>query len=183
MGKELRIIGLVGMPGCGKEEFLKIAMERGISVVRMGDIVRAEVRKKELKLIDKNVGAIADKERKRFGYGVWAERTIPLIKNETTIIDGIRSVEEINTFTKKYNKSFVLVGIDASFKTRYQRIRKRKRKDDRLSVKQFKRREEREESWGIRDAMKMTDYTIKNEGSLKEFRIKVNQVLEEILQI
>jgi dephospho-CoA kinase len=179
----LKIIGLVGMPGCGKEEFLKIAMERGISVVRMGDIVRAEVRKKELKLIDKNVGSLADRERKRFGYGVWAERTIPYIENETTIIDGIRGIEEVNVFKKKYGKSFVLVGTNASFEIRYQRIRKRKRKDDRLSAKQFKRRGEREESWGIRDAMKMADYNITNEGTLKEFRKKVERVLGEILPV
>ena len=179
----MKIIGLVGMPGCGKEEFVKIAVEKGISVVRMGDIVRAEVRRKELKLIDKNVGYLADKERKRFGYGVWAERTIPYIKDETTIIDGIRGIEEVNVFKKKYGKSFVLVGINASFEIRYQRIRKRKRKDDRLSKKQFKRREEREESWGIRDAMKMTNYTIKNEGTLKEFRKKVEKVLGDILSV
>lgn len=179
----MKIIGLVGMPGCGKEEFVKIAMEKDISVIRMGDIVRDEVRKKELKLIDKNVGALADRERKRFGYGIWAERTIPHIKYETTIIDGIRGIEEVSVFKKKYGKAFLLVGIDASFETRYRRIRKRKRKDDRLSRKQFKRRDEREESWGIMEAMKMSDYTIKNEGTLKEFRKRVEKVLGEILSV
>jgi len=40
-----RVICVTGMPGCGKEEFVKAVQERGLAIVRMGDVVHWESRR------------------------------------------------------------------------------------------------------------------------------------------
>ena len=61
------MVVLVGMPGSGKEEFAKIAQKRGFSIVRMGDTVREETKKRGLELNDRNVGRLAHEEREKTG--------------------------------------------------------------------------------------------------------------------
>jgi len=173
------MIGLAGMPGSGKGVFVETAKKKGFDVVRMGDAVWEYVKKKGLTLNDENVGGVADEERKKFGYGIWAERTLPFIKNRKTVVDGIRSVEEINVFRKHFH-DFTLIVIHSSPETRFQRIMKRKRVDDSFSKEKFDERDRREISWGIGKVIALADEVIVNEGSAEEFKRNVEKVLEEI---
>ena len=75
------------MPGSGKEEFVKIAIEQGFLVVRMGDVVRAEVRAQGLEASDEKVGGFAAFEREKFGMGIWAQRTVSLVKGDLVLIE------------------------------------------------------------------------------------------------
>ena len=172
------IIGLAGMPGSGKGVFVETAKKRGFDVVRMGDVVWDFVRKEGLKINDENVGKTADLERKKFGYGIWAERTLPFIKNKKTVIDGIRSVEEVNVFRKHF-QDFTLISIHSSPETRYRRIMSRKRIDDTFSKKEFDERDKRELSWGIGKVIALSDVVIVNEGGVDGFRENAEKILEK----
>src|SRR3990170_1608294 len=97
-----RVICVTGMPGCGKEEFVRIAQERGLAIVRMGDVVREEAKRRGLKFSDETVGGMAHEERVKHGFGVWAERTIPRVRDETTVIDGIRGREELEVSRRAF---------------------------------------------------------------------------------
>ena len=121
---------------------------------------------------------LSDEERKKFGYCIWAERTLPLIKNEETVIDGIRSVEEVRVF-KKHFPDFIVVSIHSSPGTRFQRIMKRKRVDDIFSKEKFDERDRRELSWGIGNVIALADVMIVNEEGIEEFKKKVEKVLGE----
>jgi len=173
------IIGLAGMPGSGKGVFVETAKKRGFDVVRMGDVVWDFVRKEGLKINDENVGKTADLERKKFGYGIWAERTLPFIKNKKTVIDGIRSVEEIKVFRRCFQE-FTVVGIHSSPETRYRRIMKRERIDDTFSKKSFDERDRRELEWGIGKVIALADVVIVNERGIDDFVRKVERVLEKV---
>jgi len=175
----MKIIGLSGMPGSGKGVFVEIAKKKEWDVVRMGGVVWDFVKKKGLGLSDENVGRVADEERKKFGYCIWAERTLPLIKNEETVIDGIRSVEEVRVF-KKHFPDFIVVSIHSSPGTRFQRIMKRKRVDDIFSKEKFDERDKRELSWGIGEVIALSDVMIVNEVGADEFKRNIEKVLEEI---
>src|SRR5206468_11240710 len=72
----VKVLCVTGMPGCGKEEFIRVATERGFPVVRMGDTVREEAARKGVGASDEAIGGFAHAERERLGYGIWAERTI-----------------------------------------------------------------------------------------------------------
>ena len=175
-----RVICVTGMPGCGKEEFVKIAAERGLPIVRMGDIVREEAKRRGLKFSDETVGGMAHEERVKHGFGIWAVRTIPHVKDETTIIDGIRGREEVEVFRRGFGDRLVVVAIHASPKTRYERILKRGRGDDVISVDEFHRREERELGWGLGEVIAAADRMVVNEDGLESMREACARVLDSI---
>src|SRR3989304_820956 len=55
------------MPGCGKEELIRVAQELGFSVVRMGDTVREEAARRKLGTSDEVIGGFAHREREAHG--------------------------------------------------------------------------------------------------------------------
>ena len=175
-----RVICVTGMPGCGKEEFVKVAEERGLPIVRMGDIVREEAKQRGLKFSDESVGGMAHEERVKHGFGVWAERTIPRVKEAVTIIDGIRGREEVEVFRRTFGDRLVVVAIHASPRTRYARILKRGRGDDVISQAEFQRREERELGWGLAEVIATADHMVVNEDGLEALRAQCSKVLDAV---
>lgn len=166
------------MPGSGKEEFIKVAADYGFEIVRMGDLVREEARRRGLDPSDKSVGGLANEERVKYGLGIWATRTIPEVTGPRVIIDGIRGVAEVRVFREAFSSDMVLVSIEASSDARYDRIRQRGRKDATVTREQFDRRDEREKRWGIEQAMEEANHVVGNEGGLEEFHAAVRKVLE-----
>jgi len=186
---EVQVLAFVGAPAAGKTEAAAVAKEVGIPVVTMGDVVREELRRRNLPLSDANAGSIANELREREGVDAIAKRCIPLIKGITDmerqkstkaviVIDGIRGVAEVETFKKEFGTDFVLVRIEAPLDLRYERIKTRGRGDDLLNIEEFKEREERERRWGMGEAMEKADKVIKNEGSLEEFKEEIKGILD-----
>ncbi|MEA2075796.1 MAG: AAA family ATPase [Euryarchaeota archaeon] len=186
---EVQILAFVGAPAAGKTEAAAVAKEVGIPVVTMGDVVREELRRRNLPLSDANAGSIANELREQEGMDAIAKRCIPLIKGITDterqkstkaviVIDGIRGVAEVETFKKEFDTDFVLVRIEAPLDLRYERIKTRGRGDDLLNIEEFKEREERERRWGMGEAMEKADKVIKNEGSLEEFKEQIKGSLD-----
>ena len=174
----MKVIALTGMSGSGKEEFVLQAKEKGIPVVRMGDVVRNEVSKQKPELTDDNVGKTANNEREKYGFGIWAKRTVPLVKGDFVIIDGVRGDAELSVFRKTFGDDLIVVGVHSSPKTRYERIKKRNRKDATTTWEDFHKRDLRELSWGIGNAIALCDLMIVNEGSLAHFKKEVKKILD-----
>ena len=168
------------MPGSGKEEFVNVAIEMGMFVLRMGDVAREYVRKQGLELTDDNVGRIANMEREKHGLGIWAERTVPLVKGEEVLIDGIRGDAELEVFRKAFGEDMVTIGIHCSPKTRYKRIVQRNRRDATMTWEAFESRDSRELGWGIGNALALSDYMIINEGTLVDFNNSVKELLKSL---
>ncbi|UCE39688.1 MAG: flagellar hook-basal body complex protein FliE [Thermoplasmata archaeon] len=176
----MKVIVLAGMPGSGKEEFVKIASQEGIFAVRMGEVVREEVKSRGLELTDSNIGRIASKEREKHGFGIWAKRTVPLVEGDVVLIDGIRGETELEVFKRAFGDDMVLVGIRASPEIRYERIVKRNREDATITWEAFLERDSREIGWGIESAIDQCDHMILNEGSLKDFQDEVRNLLKTL---
>jgi dephospho-CoA kinase len=168
------------MPGSGKEEFVKIAIEGGIPVVRMGDVVRKEFKSQDLEATDGKIGGFAASEREKFGMGIWAQRTVSLVKGDLVLIDGLRGEAELDVFKRAFGDDLVLIGIHASPKTRYERIKKRNRIDATASWDAFRKRELRELGWGIGNAIAQCDHVIINEKDLSEFQENVRSLLKTL---
>ncbi|RLF26744.1 MAG: dephospho-CoA kinase [Thermoplasmata archaeon] len=176
----MKIVAFTGMPGSGKSEAVKIAMELEIPVVRMGECVWEETKKRGLKLTDENVGRVANEMREKQGMDIWAKKTIEKINPSWSkvVIDGVRNREEVDYFRNRLGEDFTLVAIHASPKTRYKRLLSRKREDDNLSTEKIRERDERELRWGLGVLIAFADVIIINEGSLEEFKSKVKEVLK-----
>ncbi len=168
------------MPAAGKEEFQKVAAQEGYVIVRMGDVVRAEARRRGLPITDAAVGGMAHEEREKHGVAVWAERTIPQVRAERVCIDGLRSPAELATFRKAFGQGLVVYAVTASPETRWARVQRRRREDDARTWEEFLGRDTRERGWGLEDVIAAADVTIVNEGSLDQFYADVRGALRDL---
>ncbi len=166
------IVAFTGMPGSGKSEAARIAHELGFKIFRMGDLVEAMARDKGL-----SVGEVADSERKRYGNGIWAKRTLELLGGESAAIDGLRGRSELDVFRGGCELDFRLIAIWASPSTRRQRLIRRRRDD----MEELEKRDARELSWGLGDSIALADFMIINEGRLEDFKGEVAGLLSSLI--
>ena len=180
----MKIIAFAGMPCSGKTEAVQIAKEMDIPVIRMGDIVWEEVKNRGLPLDDKHVGNVADQMRQEVGKDIWAKRTLEKItsfKNlDNIVIDGIRNIEEIETFKMELGKDFLVIAITASDETRQKRFLQRGREDDSFNLQDLKQRDKRELSWGLGTVIASADIVVSNEGNLNDLRNEILKILDRI---
>lgn len=163
---------VTGMPGAGKDEFIKVANALGIRDVHMGNSVRKYAEMNSVVTNDKSIGDFATGERKKYGMDIWAKRTSENINDpKNTIIDGLRNFEELVFFKNAYN-DLKVIAIFANRDDRLSRILKRGREDDIRNVSELVRRDERELSWGIGNVIALADYMIVNDCTLENFRAR-----------
>ena len=168
------------MPAAGKEEFQRVAAEEGYTIVRMGDVVREEARRRGLPITDAAVGKMAHEERETHGPAVWAERTVPQIREQRVCIDGLRSPAELAVFRNAFGSGLVVFAVDAAPETRWRRVQRRRRADDAATWEEFLRRDARERGWGLEEVIAAADVKIVNEGTLDEFYGAVRQALRRL---
>ena len=179
-----KIVGIVGMPGSGKTTAADVGRELGFLVVVMGDVVREEVARRGLVLSPENVGRVMLELREEGGEAVVAVRCFRKIaeaKDEAILIEGIRSLAEVEAFRRHFS-DFKLLSIHSSPETRFRRIFERGRGDDPKNRQIFVERDERELKVGVGSAIAMADHMLANERSLKQFRAKARRFLEEYLR-
>jgi len=182
--KEKLVIGLAGMPGAGKSVVVNVARANDYSVVVMGDIVRKEAERRGLKPSPKNLGKIMLELRQKEGNNVIAKRCIPKIENtkeQKIIVDGIRSLSEVEEFKKHFQK-FTLIAIQASPVTRFKRLYRRQRSDDPASWEIFQERDRRESNVGLEQAIATAEHTIINEEEISTVKEKIKEVLRKVEQ-
>jgi len=180
----MKIIAFTGMPASGKSEAVQLAKDKGIPVVRMGDLVWEETKRQGKPLDDKNVGSVATSMRKKHSMDVWARRTVEKIhslkKAPHLVIDGVRNLEEIEYLKKELGSNFFVVAIDAPDELRRKRAIARGRTDDSKDLKDLEERDKREISWGLQKVIADADIVIPNNGSLEEFRKQVLILLNNL---
>ena len=173
----MKLIITTGMPGAGKEEFLLAASDSGIPFLRMGDIVREFHAKRDEKDKDLSVGQLANLDRQRYGFDIWAKRAMEKMYGEIFMIDGCRSMDEVRAY-RNITDDVNIVGIFASPATRYARLVKRGRDDAPKDIEEFNARDNRELGWGLGETMALADKMIINESTLDEFKKNVRELME-----
>lgn len=181
----MKVIAFVGYPLSGKSTAAQIARELEIPVVVMGDAVREEVIRRGLELTDENLGRVASELRQKEGMDAIAKRCIPKIRDEArksgvVVVDGIRGIAEVERFKKAFGDDFVLISIESPLEVRFERAKMRKRSDDVENLEDLMKRDKREESWGLKEAMEIADFTIENKGNYEDFIETVRQILLNI---
>lgn len=170
------------MPGAGKAVVVEVAKKLGHEVIVMGDEVRIETKRRGLEPTSQSMGEVMLKMRSEEGSTVVAERCIPKIeklKSKIIIVDGIRSVFEADAFRKRF-PDFMLLGIHASPKTRYNRLFKRKRNDDPTTWQAFLERDRRELQVGLGSVIASADLMVINEGRKVELKKNIESLLEKV---
>lgn len=173
------IIGLTGTNGAGKTEISNYLVKRGFEFFSLSDVIRDELKKNGLQETRENLISKGNELREKFGPSVLTERIVRKIKKDA-IVDSIRNVHEIERLRKEHD--FVLLAIDAPIKLRYERLKKRKRSGDNISLQDFKKYEEMEKKGSknaqqLEKCMKLSDHTIINDSTLEEFHRKIDMIL------
>lgn len=182
MTAEKIVVGLAGMPGSGKSLVVAAARLGGYDVVVMGDVIREETKKRGFELNPKNIGDVMLELREKFGAGVVADRCIRKIerkKSGKVIVDGIRSLSEVNVFRKHFSK-FSLIAVHSSSEARFNRLYRRHRSDDPDGWELFHERDMRELGVGLGNAIAMAEHIIVNENNRNIAKANAKRVLRSI---
>lgn len=183
------ILGLTGLASSGKGEFSDYLVKkyRFVKLV-FSDVVKEEAEKRNL-LKNKSyeeqkyiLSKLGEQLRKETGkWDILAERLIEKIKSkkfEKIVVDGFRSVEEVNLFKKNF-ENFHLVFIDTDEKIRFLR---RKLEDPTTTIENLKARDKRDiEELGLEKVIEMADLKIyNNEEGIEHLHKKIDNLMEKI---
>jgi len=162
-----------------------VAEEVGIPVVVMGDVIRAECRRRGLDPAEHH-GRMAGTLREEEGDDAIATRTLPLPggggggrrrARDTVLVDGLRSTVELERFREAFGDDFTLVAVRAPFEIRAERLDDRGRDESDSDLEALRERDAREIELGLGETLERADVEIDNNGTLAAFRGRVREVL------
>ncbi|MFX1486123.1 MAG: AAA family ATPase [Promethearchaeota archaeon] len=179
-----KALGIVGMPGSGKSIAVEVAESFDVPVITMGDVVREVAESKGITLSPSELGNLALELRREGGNAAIANMCLPKImelKSDSLLIDGLRSMSEVDAFKTRVNKLFI-IAIHVSPKTRFDRLKQRGRPDDPKTWTEFRRRDLREIEMGLSEVIALADYMVINENTIGEARKELKRIFEEVIE-
>ncbi|MFX1386309.1 MAG: AAA family ATPase, partial [Promethearchaeota archaeon] len=117
----MKVLAICGLPGSGKTTAIEAIEDLGI-IVSMGDVVRNEVKQRNLELSGNNIGRIAKELREKSGPAIIAEKCVDLIKSkneEIVFVDGVRSLSEVNIFRRYWKFPIIAIIVDEEKRFKY----------------------------------------------------------------
>mgnify|MGYP001626225501 CR=1 FL=1 len=173
------VIVITGLPGSGKTIVSDTVREMGLPVLTMGDIIREEASKSGISSSKASVVL-----RLRYGTRAIAYKTIQRITgSDVIVIDGARSIREIEAIEEALSVKVILVYVVAPWKARFERLLKRARPDDPKTLEDFLMRDLRELRYGLGDLIARADYILVNDSTIEEFREKVRKLFNTLLTL
>lgn len=181
----MKVIGLVGRIGAGKDEVVEYLEERhGFEAFGMGDVVRKIAEERGVEPTRENLQRLGKECREERGANFLARKAVEIVrdsKNEKFAVNGIRNPEEVEALRDEFNGKFKLLRIDAKPKIRFRRLKERGRSGDPETFEEFKEQDENEtEKFSMKRTFKKADYAINNNGRLEELHKKVDSFLKQI---
>ena len=179
-----RALALVGMPGAGKSICARILREAGYQSFRFGSIVIGEVERHGLAVTPENERAIREELRATEGMAVIAKRALPILQRiirerGSVVMDGLYSQSEYIFLRGELGAELALLAIVAPRSLRYERLAERAERL--LSAEEAERRDLQEiEALEKGGPIALADYTIINDGSEHDLRVRLAQALAAI---
>jgi dephospho-CoA kinase len=181
------IIGVVGENGAGKDTFTTFfraaAAPMSVSKLHFSDVLTQTLNLWGISVTRSNLQNLAIIMDRQYGKGSLTRATEARIKKQQAdivVIEGVRwktDVPMIRSF-----KNSILVYITAIPKIRFERMRLRGKKEDeaKKTYKQFLVEEKAKTETDIPEIGAKADVKIENNGSLEEFRLKVEEFYDQL---
>ena len=178
------IIGIAGHPSSGKDTSAEYIASKGFFHISLGDILREEMKKLGMPIDRPSIREFVTAERKIKGSHYPTDIACERV-NGNTIMTGFRNLAEVDYVRNQFGENFVLVGMEAPLRTRYERILGRKREGDNISFKEFKEHDEAErnnnpESHEVDNVLAQANYIIENTGMRPELYRKIDTLLDQL---
>jgi len=174
-----KVIGLTGPMGSGKGTIVKLLQEKGYKSFKYSDVIRDELKIRQIKETRKSLQDIGDDLRKKYGLYILSEMLSIKIKEQGVqfaIVDGVRNPGEV-IYLRQNLDNFKLIGLIASANTRFNLIRERNRPSDLKTRAEFDILEKRDRGEGeskcgqqVQACLDMADIIIENEGTVEELK-------------
>jgi dephospho-CoA kinase len=179
MKKEAKLIGLTGTNSAGKGEVASFFEKKGYAYFSLSDLIREELRKAGKAETRDNLIKMGNKLREKSGHDILARRVMKKVKDKA-VIDSIRNPKEVEYLRKQ--RDFILFAVDAPVELRYERAKKRGRAESASTIEEFIKKEaeemtDRERGQQLHNCMKMADFLVINDGSLKDLHRRLEELL------
>jgi dephospho-CoA kinase len=177
------IYGITGTIGAGKGTVVQyFVQEKGFKHYSVREFLSEEIRKRGVVEDRNSFREVANELRKTHTPAYIIEKLYArAIESEgCAIIDSIRALGEA-IFLK--DNGVKIIAVDADREIRYERIRTRASVTDHVDFKTFVLQEDRElraeeaHDMNIRGVMKMADFHIKNNGTVKDLYKSISEVV------
>jgi dephospho-CoA kinase len=177
--EEARLIGLTGTNSAGKGEVASFFKKKGYTYFSLSDLIREELRKIGKEETRDNLIKMGNELREKGGHDILARLVMKKVK-DNSVIDSIRNPREVEYL--RAQKNFILLAVDAPVDLRYERATKRGRAESASTLEEFIKKEaeemtDREKGQQIHNCMKMADFLVINDGSLKDLHRKLEELL------
>jgi dephospho-CoA kinase len=179
----MKIIGVIGQNGSGKDELLKYLREKhNVPFLSTGDMVREIAAKEGKEPTRENLQEISQRYFQEFGRGCFVQLAAENIQRNGWLIGGItgiRSLDDVNVLRNIFGKDFILINVSVSNpEIRYRRMFKRGEDRDPHTYEQFLRQDAAEEElFHIQSAAQDADYTIGNDGTLNDLHCEIDRLV------
>ena len=146
----MKIIGVIGQNGSGKDEVLKyLRAKYGVPFLSTGDMVREIAAKEGKEPTRENLQEISERYFREFGRGCFVKLAAEKIKQNGWAvggISGIRSADDVKVLKDTLAGDFILVNVYVSnLKVRFERMQARHEGRDPHSYDQFLSNDKAEE--------------------------------------
>ena len=184
------IIGVCGTVGAGKETLTSYFRDKGFVYFETRQIIVEELKKLGLELSRKNMQDWADEQRARFGVGAIMKIMLERADGDSSknyIFDSLRNDGEAD-FLRENVTDFVLIGVDAPLKIRFNRALARAKPSDPVIWEEFVKMNERDLNdksnpmgQQTQKLLDMADFVIINDSSLEKAQEQVKDIWNKIM--
>lgn len=181
--KKRSIIGVIGKNASGKDALAEHLQHKcGIPTISPGDMVRAIAEREGKSKTRESLHKISQRYFAEKGERFFIHEMIRGIQENhwsAAVIVGLRTLTDVETLQEQFRNDFLLVYVKVGDpRIRFQRSQKRDAVRDPNGFAKFLEQDlEEEELFGLQEAIKQADITILNEGSLAEFKNRIEREL------
>ena len=181
------IIGLTGKFAAGKGTVADVLGREGYSYHSLSDVLRDELAERGIDESRDALRVIGNELRRAGGPGVLAARVLARIEargEARALVDSIRNPAEVEVLRRRAD--FVMVGVDADPRIRFERLRARDRQGDPETWEDFVELEARETvsddpaTQQLRKTFELADVVVANDGTIEALRLEVSELLRRL---